>query len=325
MKPLHEKLIDLPAEGPALVAVSGGRDSVALLHLLLEAGRRQLVVCHLNHGLRGRNSEGDAAFVRELAASLDLPLEEGSADVRSEARGISLETAARDARYRFLAEVAARRGVYDVFLGHHADDQVETLLWNLFRGAGRAGLGGMAPLSEREVALPDGSVSSAIRLRLHRPMLGIWREEIDAYIHAKGLAYREDESNKTLDHTRNKIRLDLLPHMTSLLGRDPRQALWRTADLLRHEEEWLESIPIVDPALWQRETLSTTELRARSVAEQRRILHAWLATHHALPGIGYFEVETVRSLLERKVSKVNLPGGNYARRREKQLFLEKAR
>jgi len=317
--PLHARLLSLPAEGPALVAVSGGRDSVALLHLLLEAGRGELVLCHLDHGLRGESSAGDAAFVRALAASHGLPLEEAFADIRSEAGGLSIEDAARRARYRFFAGVAARRGIHDLFLGHHADDQVETVLWNLFRGAGRAGLGGMAPVSEREERLPDGS---ALLLRLHRPMLGIWREEIDAYIREKGLAYRDDESNATLNHTRNKIRLDLLPHIAALLGRDPRQALWRTADLLRHEEEWLRSIPIPDPALWQRATLSAPELRARPIAEQRRILHGWLA-HNGVAAVGYAGVEAVRSLLEGGRAKINLAGGWHARRREKRLFLER--
>jgi len=167
-----------------LVGVSGGRDSVALLHGLVEAGYRRLVVCHLNHELRGEAAEEDARFVSRLAHSRKLPVESGRADVAASARQTkrSIETAAREARYRFFDETATRRRCRTIFLAHHADDQVETFLFNLLRGAGPAGLGAMATDSVRTFGRR--------KLRILRPLLAVWREEVYAYIRAHGLAWR---------------------------------------------------------------------------------------------------------------------------------------
>ncbi len=295
----------------ALVAVSGGVDSVVLLHALLAVGMRKLIVCHFNHRLRGRASAADARFVQALAARLGLECETGAADVTAlaKAEGRSLETAAREARYRFFAETARRRRCRTLFLAHHADDQVETFLFNLFRGAGRAGLGGMAPESLRSVA--------GTRLRLVRPLLGIWRSEIEAYAAARRLRHREDASNRSLIPTRNRIRHELLPLLERLFGRDVRGAVWRTAEITRAEEAWLAALA----GEGEGETLSVVELRAQPVAQQRRRILAWLRSH-GVPELGFAEVEAVRSLLEGERAKVNLPGGSHARRRAKQLFLE---
>src|SRR5205807_203087 len=134
-----------PPAGRYLAGVSGGRDSVALLQWLLERGYKNLIVCHLNHQLRGRSSDADARFVEKLAAQSDAELELGSRNVRELAakQKISIEAAAREARYRFLGQVAKQRSAETIFLGHHADDLVETFLINLFRGSGTAGLGSM--------------------------------------------------------------------------------------------------------------------------------------------------------------------------------------
>ena len=135
-----------------LVGVSGGRDSVALLHWLVELGYKNLIVCHFDHQLRGRSSRADAIFVQKLAANYDVDLALGSANVRALAvkKKMSIETAARDARYKFFAQVAKRRRCRTIFLGHHADDLVETFLINLFRGAGTSGLGAMRAVSDRK-------------------------------------------------------------------------------------------------------------------------------------------------------------------------------
>ena len=142
--PLPLELGSLSRTARYLVGVSGGRDSVALLHALVEAGFRRLIVCHLNHGLRGRAAAADARFVATLAARLGLECESEQVDVARLAKkmGQSLETAAREVRYAFFARVARRRRCRSLFLGHHAGDQVETFLFNLFRGSGRGGLGG---------------------------------------------------------------------------------------------------------------------------------------------------------------------------------------
>src|SRR6478609_3462356 len=149
-----------------LVGVSGGADSVALLHLLAAEGFRKAVVCHLDHGLRGRASAEDAKFVKRLAEKLGLHCEVGRADVRGRmlARGESLETAARNARHDFFAACARNHRCPRVLLAHHADDQAETVLWNLLRGS--HGLKGMR---DTQLLVTEAGV----KLELIRPLLGI--------------------------------------------------------------------------------------------------------------------------------------------------------
>src|SRR4029077_17853471 len=140
MKPLeiHTLLRQFPPDAGYLIGVSGGRDSVALLHWLTNLGYRKLIVCHLNHQLRGRSSAADGRFVEKLAARYGADFEFGSANVRviAKKKKNSIETAAREARYSFFARTAKRRRCHTIFLGHHADDLVETFLLNLIRGAG---------------------------------------------------------------------------------------------------------------------------------------------------------------------------------------------
>ncbi|HEX8297047.1 MAG TPA: tRNA lysidine(34) synthetase TilS, partial [Chthoniobacteraceae bacterium] len=140
-----------PSAEPYLIGVSGGRDSVVLLHALQHwLGYRRLIVCHLDHAVR-EESNADAAFVRQLAEQLGCAVEVARLDVTGLARRrkLSLETAAREARYGFFAEVAARRACRTLFLGHHAEDRVETLLFNLFRGTGGSGLSAIKAIRER--------------------------------------------------------------------------------------------------------------------------------------------------------------------------------
>ncbi len=126
-----------------LIGVSGGRDSVALLRCMVDLGYDKLVVCHLDHQLRGRFSQADARFVEKLAKSYQVGFELGSANVGALAKNkkMSIEAAAREARYSFFARVAKRRRCHTIFLAHHADDLAETFLINLFRGTGLTGLG----------------------------------------------------------------------------------------------------------------------------------------------------------------------------------------
>ena len=314
---MHLELGALSRTARYLVGVSGGRDSVALLHALLEAGFKRLVVCHLHHGLRGRAAAADARFVAALAKRLGLECESERVDVARLAKeaGQSIETTARNTRYAFFARVARKRRCRALFLAHHADDQVETLLLNLFRGTGRAGLGGMSPDSVRTV---DG-----VRLRLLRPMLGVWREEIDAYIAAHALQFREDESNRALDFTRNRVRHALLPVLERVFGRDVRGAVWRTAVILRAEEEWLAALAHEELG----EEMGVAPLRKMPLAQQRRRIQAWLKKS-GVPEVGFEQVETVRSLLapgQSAPAKVNLPGNWHARRRAGKLFLERGK
>jgi tRNA(Ile)-lysidine synthase len=293
---------------PQLVGVSGGRDSVALLHALLGAGYRRLIVCHLDHRLRD-DSADDARFVAALATTWKVEVEVGREQVaaRAKRRKESLETAARHARLAFFQRIARRRECPRLFLAHHADDQAETFLFHLFRGSGSTGLGAMRPLSV------DGDGR-----QIARPLLGIWREEIDAYLAAHRLEFREDISNIDPRFTRNRLRHEIIPALSAAFGRDVRPAVWRAAEILRDEDDFLGTLPAV---LHPPPELSVRELRALPVALQRRLLHRWLKSA-GIGQVGFTEVESVRALLDGPRAKANLAGGWHARRNTGRLFLQ---
>ena len=310
---LRRELSGISLRKKLLVAVSGGADSVALLHLLLEAGHRNLVVAHFNHRLRGNASEVDATFVSNLTAKLGLPCEIGAADVRKLASSLkcSLETAARDARYSFLAATARRHRTRSVVLAHHADDQVETCLFNFLRGSGIAGLAGMKPRSQR--------IIDDLELDLIRPLLSLPKSDLLDYLKARRIRFREDATNAVADASRNKLRLKALPLIEELLGPSFRGSIVRNARLLADEEEFLSGITSPIAA---RETLPVKLLRELHPALRRRILHGWLR-NRGVEEPGFAEVERVGSLLEPKgPAKVNLPAGRHARRRAGLLFIE---
>jgi tRNA(Ile)-lysidine synthase len=309
-----------------LIGVSGGRDSVALLHLLVDLGYRRLIVCHLNHQLRGRSSDADARFVEKLAANYnrkilgqalrqDIDFELDSTDVRALAKKkkISIETAAREARYSFFAKVAKRRRCRTIFLAHHADDLVETFLINLLRGAGLTGLAAMRDVSTRHIG--------AVDLTIVRPLLSVWRGEIHAYVRAHRLKFREDASNKNLSPLRNRIRHRVVPYLEKTLGRNIRQNIWRTATIAADEENWIDNQVRVSPN--RDDHLSVKELRVLPIALQRRTILKWLRAQN-ISEIGFEAIERVRSLLDptTQVAKVNLAKDRHVRRRAGNLFVE---
>lgn len=300
-------LAQFSPEEPQLVGVSGGRDSVALLHALQARGYRRLIVCHLDHQLRD-SSAGDARFVKKLAKLWNLEFASTAVDVAAQARREkrSLETAARAARHAFFAQVAAEHDCPRLFLAHHADDQVETFLFHLFRGAGATGLGGMRAIH-----------TDLAGLEVARPLLAVWREEIDRYIVAHELEFREDDSNADLRFTRNRLRLEIIPAISQAFGRDVRRAIWRAAEILRREDDFIAALPASDETA---DELSVAELREFPVAVQRRSLLLWLRAH-GIAHAGFEEVEAVRALLAMRVAKVNLPGGWHARRNRGRIFL----
>ncbi|PYI94818.1 MAG: tRNA lysidine(34) synthetase TilS, partial [Verrucomicrobia bacterium] len=216
-----------------LIAVSGGRDSVSLLHWLVQLGYRKLIVCHLNHQLRGQSSRADARFVEKVAAEYQADFEIGLANVQALAKKqrISIETAAREARYAFFAETARRRNCRTIFVAHHADDLVETFLINLFRGAGSAGLSAMQETSIRRI--------DRLELTIVRPFLRFWRKDIDEYVGEHGLKFREDATNKNLRPLRNRIRHRIIPYLEKTVGRNIRRNIWRTAIIAAEEEKWM--------------------------------------------------------------------------------------
>lgn len=311
--PAHfqEAVRELSRRRRYLVAVSGGADSVALLRLLHQSGFEKLIVGHLDHGLRGGDSRGDAAFVRRLAARLKLPCKVATEDVagRAAAGKLSLETAGREARHEFFARLARAHRCDSVFLGHHADDQAETILFNLLRGTGLAGLAGMRPRSELCLG--------PTRLRLLRPLLGFSRRELEEYLAAHRWKFRTDLSNTDVKHQRNNLRHRLLPELGRLFGRDVRSSLLRLGRLAAAENDLLEELtPAPGP------DLSVNELRRLPLALQRRLVARWLRGRR-IPDSGFEVVERVRSLLETaKGARVNLPGGSCARRRAGVIFVD---
>ncbi len=306
-----EGLRSWPTGKRYLVGVSGGRDSVALVHWLQANGFQKLIVCHLDHKLRGRASTADARFVERLAAVRGLTVELGATDVRKLAAETkqSLETAARAARYSFFAEVARRRRCHTIFLGHHADDLVETFLINLFRGSGALGQRGIREVATRQIG--------KVELTIVRPLLSIWRTEIDGYVTTKRLRFREDASNQQLDALRNRMRHRIIPQLQKDLGRDIRKTVRRAALIAAEEDALLqEMVPVSATAL------AVNVLRRVPVALQRRGIAQWLRAH-AVVNVTFEMVESVRSLLDpdQGPAKVNLTGDRHARRRAGELFI----
>ena len=188
-----------------LVALSGGADSVALLKVLCRArdeGILDVSAAHFEHGIRGAESLADAEFCRKLCTDMDVLLIPGRADVPEIARrtGEGIETCARNLRYRFLNQTADMLGCELIALAHHMDDQAETVLMHMLRGAGPEGASGMRKLSGR----------------LYRPLLGVRKAELVAYLENKGLEWREDSTNEVADNPRNALRLNAIPALEAI-------------------------------------------------------------------------------------------------------------
>lgn len=298
-----------------LVGVSGGADSVALLHLLVESGFRNLVVCHLDHGLRGRASAEDANFVRRLAVKLGMKSVIAKSDVRGRmaAGSESLETAARHARHRFFGECARQSRCPRVLLAHHADDQAETVLWNLMRGS--QGLRGMR---ERRSMVTENGVT----LELIRPLLGLRRAELVAWLVSRKHRWREDASNAEPIAIRNRLRHEALPLLEEICGRDPTPALVRgaaDAEEMESLEIWaMGQANVLDP---QGRLHLGALLKLPSVL-QRIALRRFLIDHR-IPSPDRALVERAMTLLEvENPAAINLPGGARFRRREARLWIE---
>ncbi len=212
-----------------IVACSGGPDSMVLLHLLNQIKGKydlKLIVAHVNHKLRGQESDEDERFVKKLAQYLRLAFYTRSFDVVRIARKkkLSIEEAAREVRYQHLNKLALRLKATKIALGHNADDQAETVLMRLIRGAGALGLTGM----------------SIVRGKIIRPLLQIKREEIEKFLKEQNLDFRIDSSNLRQDYLRNRIRLELLPHLKRNYNPKIIDTLNRTASILSAQEDYLE-------------------------------------------------------------------------------------
>ncbi len=220
-----------------LVAVSGGLDSTALLHalhLLSESQRLNLSIGHVNHGLRGDESEADETAVRDLAAALGRPVRVARVDPGALREGLSsrerptLQEAARTLRYRALAELAEQTGASRIATAHTADDQAETVLLRLMRGTSPDGLGGIPERS------PDG--------RIVRPLLRVSRNQIERFARARRLHWREDSSNRRVNYARNRLRRHWLPGLAGDFNPRLLRAIGSLADAQREDSEWIATL-----------------------------------------------------------------------------------
>jgi tRNA(Ile)-lysidine synthase len=225
------------SEDRVLIAISGGPDSVALTHALVELAGTQkfeLRLGHLNHQLR-EEADSDEAFCAGVADQLALPFASHRIDVARESRrnGYSIEEQARVSRYRFLRQTAERWGCKRVAVGHTQDDQAETFLLRLLRGSGVTGLAAIRPVVPMGLPAPETT-------QLIRPMLEVTHSEVLGFLNSRGLAYRQDRTNLDRSIPRNSIRHEVLPFLARHYNPNLRDTLARTADLLRQDEEWME-------------------------------------------------------------------------------------
>ena len=224
---------------------------------------------------------------------------------------MSIETAARETRYKFFAKIAKQRRCHTIFLAHHADDLVETFLINLFRGAGLTGLAAMREISIRRIDNVD--------LTIVRLLLGVWRDEIDRYVRKYRLKFREDASNKNLTPLRNRLRRRIIPYLEKTLGRKIRTSIWRAATIAAEEKAWIEGRAA--PSAARNKHLAVKKLRDLPTAFQRRAILTWLREQN-IADIGFEVIERVRSLLDPKIAKINLPKDRHVRRRAGKIFIE---
>ncbi len=287
-----------------VVGLSGGADSVALTEILLELKPRlgiELVLAHLNHGLRAE-AEEDERFCRALAEENSLPFAASRVDVAANARRSkrSIEDEGRRARYEFLEAERVRFGARRIALGHTLDDQAETFLLRLLRGSGARGLGAIHPVK-------DGT--------LIRPLIEVRRGEIESYLDGRGRSFRSDASNLDPRFTRNRIRHEELPRLSSAYNPRLAESLARSASLLRDEEEWMEeatreAFAAVALASPEEIRLDRNGLSARPLALRRRLVRAAIERIRGLQNVSHRHIEDVLALSEGAQSgrELHLPG-----------------
>jgi tRNA(Ile)-lysidine synthase len=298
-----------------LVAVSGGPDSVALLHLLYDLRGElelNLEVAHLQHGIRGAEAQEDARFVAALADKLNLPFHLKAVDLRqikSVAGKGNLEALARDERYRFFAAVARERRLGKIATAHTLDDQAETILMWLLRGSGLKGLSGMSPTHR----LAGANIGPDNRLIVIRPLLDVSRAEVEEYLNEKRLIFRIDRSNQDPSFLRNWIRLELIPRLKEKTDRNLPSRLAQQAELIREEDELLDAF--AQAALSETrnaENMDRGLLLKHGRAMQRRLLRLWIEeTRGHLRGLDFQHVEAFLDLIKAgpSQSRLAIPGG----------------
>lgn len=297
------------SEGEAVVvAVSGGPDSLCLLHMLQRLSselKLRLVVAHLNHCLRPEALQ-EAEGVEKISSAWSLPFETKSVDIRSykKEHGLSEEEAGRRARYRFLFDIAGRYGASTIALGHHLDDQAETVLLNVLRGSGVDGLAGILPKRSRN------------RINLVRPLLCLRRSEIEDYCRKNSLQPYTDSSNLETDYTRNKLRLELIPHLEERYNPRIREALFGLAALAAADRLFLTCLAQKKLSYLARISSKEIQLNRQKLlllpsALRGRVLRLALQRYAPAKRISRIHIEQLLDLAEngRTGKQLNLPGG----------------
>ncbi len=305
-----------------VVGVSGGPDSVALIHilnLLREERDISLIVAHFNHGLRGDESDRDATFVKSLAEILELPykLEKGDVSSYKNQTKLSMEEASRILRYRFLEATLEEEGAQRIALGHTADDQAEEVLMRILRGSGKLGLCGIPPVRNNIFI---------------RPLIEVSRAQIERFLERRGLSYVIDSSNVDQRYLRNKVRLNLIPFLEKTYVPGLRQNLVKLSSILREEEDYLQAVVaqefskiskyhgpnkvIIDGAQF---------LDVHKALLPRLIRKAIEAINGNLRGIGFKHILAVLKLSSQQhpSKMLNLPGGLIVRRAYTDIIIEK--
>jgi tRNA(Ile)-lysidine synthase len=307
----------IPAGASVLVAVSGGPDSVALLHFLAQrdfaARPAGVAVGHVNHGLRGAESDEDAAFVKRLAETWGVPYFEArlpKGSLRKKRDAVAPEADARHLRYEALRDLAAQAKADAIAVAHTADDQAETVLFRLARGAGLRGLGGIRSRSKVQ-----GS-------RLIRPLLDVTREQVLDYLTRHGVSHREDASNASLQATRNYLRHEVIPRLQGRVNPAVREALLRQSALFRDADEYMETearrvLPVVIMSARPGEIV----LDARRLARYPKLLRSYIfrCVLHDLDGVrrelSATHVDVLHSLATQSRGRAaHFPMGIHARR-----------
>ena len=321
----------LPTDVPLLVAYSGGSDSALLLALAKEYGENNgipVYAAHLHHGIRGNEADRDLDFCRQTAASMGIPLFEKRVDVPTiaQATGQSIETAARSARYAFFEELMQAHHIPVLLTAHHADDQLETLLFRFLRGSGSKGMGGILPVRP----FADGWLA--------RPLLAYTKAEILAACHERNIPYVTDSTNLENSHARNRLRHTVIPLLEELTEHGtPQRAAARLSLAAREDEDCLSALAKekAEAALSDdRHGLSTVALQNSHPAISKRMLVMLYETvtaeenpHDGSGTLTAAHLEAILSLAEKGIpeSSLSLPRGTEAKIRDGFLYIRPAK
>jgi tRNA(Ile)-lysidine synthase len=303
-----------------IVALSGGPDSTALLVILTQIAEEigfNLIAAHINHSLRGEESNEDEKYSRELSKKMGVAFVTHKIDKTIADKGVSPEDFYRRQRYSFLNKVAQEHQAQKIALGHNLQDQAETVLLNLLRGSGLEGLKGILPMRDGKYV---------------RPLLAVSRREIISFLNARGIQYRQDSSNESKKYLRNKIRGELIPYIKEKFNPKIEENLAQTAEILRNEDEFIRQyvLEAMDSPYIQRQkniiSLNIAFINKLPQAIRLRFFKFLLESlNPGKNGFSFIHIKSLENLSQMKGSgkRISLPAGIAARREYDNLILER--